>query len=259
MLFAQCRYTLLAGLLGSLLSAQAWAGSHLWRVTELFSSADQRVQFIELTEVGGSQNEFHLTGKWFMTDSQFYEFPTDLPGPTANLKFLIATAAFAELPGAPAPDYIVPEGFFDPAGDTLVYFTYDSFTLPDETMPADGVTSMNRYTLTTGANTPTNFAGETGSIQYLDADADGIADALDNCSQVSNDEQRDSDGDGFGNLCDPDLNNDGVIDFQDLQLIKEVFFSDDADADLTGDGNVTFDDLAIMKMMFFGAPGPGAS
>ncbi len=81
-------------------------------------------------------------------------------------------------------------------------------------------------------------------------------DGEDNCLDVSNPGQRDTNLDGFGNACDADLNNDGAVDFLDLGLLKAVFFTDDADADLNGDGSVDFLDLGLMKSRFFQPPGP---
>ena len=89
-----------------------------------------------------------------------------------------------------------------------------------------------------------------------DQDDDSIPDDVDNCTEVPNADQRDTDGDGFGNLCDPDLNGDGITDFLDLGLMKSVFFTDDPDADLNGDGSVDFLDLGMMKSLFFQPPGP---
>jgi hypothetical protein len=90
-----------------------------------------------------------------------------------------------------------------------------------------------------------------------DADADGVTDGFDNCTLVVNPDQRDSNGDGYGNACDADLSNDGTINFSDLALLKEVIFSSgDLDADFDGNGQVDFVDLGIMKNSFFGAPGP---
>ena len=94
-----------------------------------------------------------------------------------------------------------------------------------------------------------------------DNDGDGIVDAFDNCVNAANgpsspNPQRDTNGDGFGNVCDADLNNDNVVNFSDLAQMKAVFFTADPDADLNGDGVVNFADLALMKAQFFGAPGP---
>ena len=41
---------------------------------------------------------------------------------------------------------------------------------------------------------------------------------LDNCTLLENADQRDTDGDGFGNICDGDFNNDGVVNIPDLGI-----------------------------------------
>ena len=89
-----------------------------------------------------------------------------------------------------------------------------------------------------------------------DADSDGVADSADNCTLVANPDQRDTNDDGYGNACDADLDNDGVINFADLALFKSVFLSNSEDADFNGDGYVNFGDLALVKGSFLGAPGP---
>jgi hypothetical protein len=89
-----------------------------------------------------------------------------------------------------------------------------------------------------------------------DADNDGVPDSVDNCTIVANADQRDTNGDGYGNLCDPDLNNDGTVNFVDLGMMKSVFFTADPDADLDGNGSVSFADLGILKAFFFLPPGP---
>jgi hypothetical protein len=89
-----------------------------------------------------------------------------------------------------------------------------------------------------------------------DSDGDGFADSLDNCTLEANPDQRDTNDDGFGNRCDPDLDDDGIVDFADLGLLKGAFFGSDPDADFDGDGRVDFADLGIMKAYFFGPPGP---
>ncbi|MEO1573752.1 MAG: thrombospondin type 3 repeat-containing protein, partial [Pseudomonadota bacterium] len=89
-----------------------------------------------------------------------------------------------------------------------------------------------------------------------DSDGDGVADDADNCTLIPNADQRDTNGDGFGNACDADLNNDGIVNVVDLGLLRSVFFTSDADADLNGDGVVNVVDLGIMRSGFFAPPGP---
>ncbi len=92
-----------------------------------------------------------------------------------------------------------------------------------------------------------------------DADADAIPDSFDNCTQIANPNQRDSNGDGFGNRCDADLNGDCITNPIDLGIFRSVFFSTDADADLDGDGVVNPIDLGIFRSLFFLPPGPAAT
>jgi len=89
-----------------------------------------------------------------------------------------------------------------------------------------------------------------------DLDGDGVSNSADNCSTTSNPDQRDTDGDEIGNVCDADLSNDCMVNFTDLGALKVRFFSDDPDADFNGDGVVNFVDLAAMKSAFFQPPGP---
>jgi hypothetical protein len=102
------------------------------------------------------------------------------------------------------------------------------------------------------------------AIPLVDSDEDGILDSNDNCVFVPNGPIRDEGGgvqldtnsDGYGNICDADLNNDDRVNFGDLSLMKSVFFTDDLDGDIDGDGRVNFGDLSLMKTMFFNPPGP---
>ena len=102
-----------------------------------------------------------------------------------------------------------------------------------------------------------------------DTDADGEPDSSDNCIDVANGpllpgpaalDQRDTDGDGYGNACDPDFNNDGVVNAVDLAVLKAQFFhaGPNLAADLNGDGVVNAVDLARLKARFFQPPGPSA-
>ena len=89
-----------------------------------------------------------------------------------------------------------------------------------------------------------------------DSDGDGIPDAADNCTLIANPDQRDTNGDGYGNLCDPDLNNNGIVNFADRRMMRSVFFTDDPDADLDGNGVVGPPDLGILQDFLFLPPGP---
>jgi len=95
-----------------------------------------------------------------------------------------------------------------------------------------------------------------GLSETGDSDSDGVLDATDNCVLRSNVLQTDTDHDGFGNACDPDFDQNSVVNFADLAYMKSKFFSTDALADLNADGYVNFADLAILKSYFFKPPGP---
>lgn len=151
-----------------------WAGSHLWRVNEVFSSADGSIQFIELHECCGAPAENFIGGHNMFCDvtGGNYVFPAHLVGNTANRYLLLATAGFAALPGAPTPDHIIPANFFEKNGDTIRYSTsanYDFFTFTAGQLPIDGVNAIHLTNFTpdqfmTGVNSPTNYAGQTGSV-----------------------------------------------------------------------------------------------
>lgn len=69
----------------------------------------------------------------------------------------------------------------------------------------------------------------------LDADGDGIQDNTDNCPQVANADQHNTDGDSHGDVCDADDDNDGVADATDnCPLISNANQADN-DSDNLGD------------------------
>ncbi len=91
-----------------------------------------------------------------------------------------------------------------------------------------------------------------------DSDGDGVADHLDNCSEVVNPAQRDSDNDGFGNRCDTDLSNDNVTDGRDIGIFRAAFGTSDPHADFNGDGTVDPADIGYIRQYLGEPPGPGA-
>jgi len=86
--------------------------------------------------------------------------------------------------------------------------------------------------------------GTSGAGPDVDTDGDGVQDNLDNCTAVPNPSQADVNSDGFGQQCDPDSTNDGVVgapDFGDLVAsfgLMEGDSGDNPEQDTTNDGVV---------------------
>jgi hypothetical protein len=125
---------------------------------------------------------------------------------------------------------------------------------------AAGLTSngdrVERFRNMHASSAPTIETLATATAKLTDTDQDSVVDALDNCVLVPNVDQRNTDADPFGNICDPDFDNNLTIDFFDLSAMKSAFFTADPHTDLDGNGTVDFADLSILKAMFFGPPGP---
>jgi hypothetical protein len=138
------------------------ADNHKWEIVEIFSSADGSVQFIELFNANKDEQNLSLTSISTASGS-FFAFPANLPSAqTENRRVLIATAAFAAIPGVPTPDYLIPAGFLRRTGDTLTYAA-TPHSVAFGALPADGLKSINAAGAM-ATNSPTNFAGQTGSI-----------------------------------------------------------------------------------------------
>ncbi len=113
-------------------------------------------------------------------------------------------------------------------------------------------------------------------IPQTNSDSDRYLDIEDNCLNVHNEYwkdyylpggayigtwliQRDTDGDGYGNMCDADLNNDGIVNWVDgVEFMVNRNGTDDPDADFNGDGIVDSTDLNILLDLYDNPPGPAA-
>jgi len=90
---------------------------------------------------------------------------------------------------------------------------------------------------------------------------DLIRDECDNCDDVVNASQLDTDGDGFGNACDCDFNDDLLANGADFLLFGACFGAGtvppaDVDCDMNGDGLINGADFLLFGGCFAnGAPG----
>ncbi len=74
-----------------------------------------------------------------------------------------------------------------------------------------------------------------GDVCDTDDDADEVNDTTDNCPLVANSDQKDSDGDGIGDVCDTDNDNDTVNDDVDNCPLAPNLGQKDGDEDGKGD------------------------
>ncbi|NNF61387.1 MAG: hypothetical protein HKN06_08670 [Gammaproteobacteria bacterium] len=140
----------------------------------------------------------------------------------------------------------------------------------DVTDGGGGLMTSASYVLVDSVGQPSAI-GASSSASYIltagfhaapDTDTDLVRDFLDNCSLDPNSDQFDSNSDGFGNICDADLNDDGFVDLQDLAVLRTVFLTQpgnpawNPDADFNNDGAVDLIDASIMRVRFLQAPGP---
>ena len=177
---------------------------HLYRINELFSSADGTVQFIEMRVGTAVDAESHWSGI-SITSSQggvvhSFTFPADLPArPASNTTVLIATQGFANL-GIATPDFIVQDGFLFTGGGTLNFAGVDSIIYG--ALPSDGTHSVSRTGVSATA-TPTNFFGVAGTLplpNHAPTGAVGVTGTLAQGETLAADTTTLADSDGLGTL-----------------------------------------------------------
>jgi len=92
-----------------------------------------------------------------------------------------------------------------------------------------------------------------------ESDSDGVPCDVDNCMFLPNANQADSDLDGYGNACDADYDNTGVVGGTDFATFKAGFnghaptYNEQLDHDCTGVVGGT--DFSTFKQLFNTAPG----
>jgi hypothetical protein len=95
----------------------------------------------------------------------------------------------------------------------------------------------------------------------MDSDGDGVHDGLDNCLDVLNAAQDDTDGDDCGNLCDADYTQSGGVNFEDFGLFGQAFGLISPNHKLTEpvSAGVAFADFGIFGQLFGLPPGPSGT
>jgi hypothetical protein len=141
-------------------------------------------------------------------------------------------------------------------------------------VPLDGPTTLGSAGGTAGGSPAVGESGGTAfnvapgfwsvasALAPDDVDGDGTPDLRDNCIEVPNPSQLDVDYDGFGNACDADYNNDGVVGAPDFNQLKPAFGAVLGDAlydvllDHNGDGAIGAPDVNVLRASFSSPPGP---
>jgi hypothetical protein len=99
-----------------------------------------------------------------------------------------------------------------------------------------------------------------GGAGVLDSDGDGIADSSDNCIDVQNGGQLDTDGDDYGNACDCDFDQSLTCSIDDFNVYLPDFASatdSGVGTDMDGSGAVGIADFNLFLPGFAaGEPGP---
>lgn len=214
---------------------------------------------MQITAVGGIVTS---TGDMF---AAIVPLPSPTPLPTGSVEEVaVVHAVFSS--SNTSSDTLVPVDVILPAGDYAIVLGVGAFGANGQNANLRRNNVAFPETRFMGGNQFGWFDFEQREYRVVvegfstaDLDGDGVDVGVDNCAEVSNPDQTDSDGDGFGNACDADLNNDCIVNVADLGILRSRFFSADPDADFDGDGAVNIVDLGIMRAAFFSEPGPGSA
>ncbi len=101
-----------------------------------------------------------------------------------------------------------------------------------------GATNLSQdfcWLIDESVNTTNMFLGSNGAIG-CDTDEDGIDNHTDNCPDVPNINQNNLDGDSFGDVCDFDIDGDGIDNSTEIYLGTNPY-NNDSDSDGLFDGN----------------------
>ncbi len=124
-----------------------------------------------------------------------------------------------------------------------------------------GATGIDSFAYEMTDSTPRSDQATVSVVISPDTDEDGVPDNADNCTLLVNPAQCDSDGDGYGNRCDADMNNNGSTNAQDTALFRQQLGKPSVGpafntADLNCNGAVNAQDTALFRQLLGSPPGP---
>lgn len=138
-----------------------------WRISEIFTSNDGRLQYIVLTTSAMNQN--NLAGRVLVSrdaaggNERSYTFPTNLSGSTQNRSVLIATQSFSSTTNLTL-DYVIPAGFIHTEGGSVNFANVHALSYQAVELPRNGRQALKAdKSVATAA--PTNFLGQTTNPQ----------------------------------------------------------------------------------------------
>ncbi len=139
---------------------------------------------------------------------------------------------------------------FSFADPYLVYdadylYLYEMTDVDNDGVLDDGDNCLN---LSNPDQTDTDLDGK-GDACDTDDDNDGVLDTSDNCILTANPDQRDTDHDGYGNACDGDFDQNGTVNSNDFSLyfLPDLKSGHDSGrgTDMDGNGTVNSNDFSI--------------
>jgi hypothetical protein len=223
--------------------ARADAAFHQWGIKEVFTSPDGAVQFVEFFTTAPGEGFLNTHNLVITSDGveKTVTFNHNLAGSTANKHFLVATAGFGSIAGGVTPNYTPMSGnLFNPNAASITFnfaHDFDILQVTGSQIPKDGVNSLHDAdtsffgpdVLSTGPNSPTNFAGAAGSVNL-----------------------------GGGTPTPGDFTGNGVVDGGDLAVWRSNFGMTGAATTMQGnadaDGDVDGNDYLIWQRNVGAAP-----
>lgn len=243
-------------------------------------------------------DEWHKAAYYDEATQSYFRYPTSSDTSPACLNPAVATANSASCarsyvslqpkagfnvppPAGSYPDSMSPYGVLDMAGSinewtqanrysffkvlrggSYVSLSSEDSAAIDPGMPFLPTAEFNDIGFRLGAP-----AAPSGPAQPpVDTDQDGILDSEDNCTLHPNPAQLDSNGDGYGNRCDADYDDDGHIGGLDFTKFVAGFLSEvgestyDHAVDCDGDGQIGGPDFNCFVLGFrAGVPGPSGT